>query len=1350
MSEKMSDSSADYVLLNRLADEFTARYRAGERPALHEYTERYPALADDIRELFPAMVEIEQVKMDHQEATEQSPAPLAPALEQLGDFRILREVGKGGMGIVYEAEQVSLGRHVALKLLPRNLLLDPRAKRRFEREAKAAARLHHTNIVPVFGVGEQDGMPYYVMQFIQGLGLDEVLEELKKLQASGAKSATLASGEVRVSRKEISAVEVARTLLGEIPQANGNTGPEPPSALAQTTARDEQGALAPRLPASSDSSLLSSSSVVLPGPNRDGARSRHGKQTYWHSVARIGVQVAEALAYAHKQGVQHRDIKPSNLLLDTQGTVWVTDFGLAKADDHQNLTHTGDILGTLRYMPPEAFEGKSEARGDIYSLGLTLYEMLAFRPAFDESERNRLIRQMLHEEPIRLGKLNPHVPRDLETIVHKATDKDPRQRYASAAALADDLQRFIDDEPIVARPVSHTERFWRWCRRNPALARLAAALAVVFLTGFVGVTWKWRDAEWQKRNAQVAERGEAKQRAIAVEQAELATREAEFSRRLLYSADIQLAHQAWDLAMTGSAQAMLARHLPQAGQEDLRGFEWRYLWRLCRDGSRLTLRGLADAITAIALSPDGRTLVTCGDSRGLLIWDLPSQQYVRIQGYLSRSAVFSPDGRTVAIAGYTSRAVHLWDVSSRCERATLPHETAVVAVALSPDGALLASSCTDGTVRLWNVAQRRELTVFHGPAQGVRCVAFSPDGLTVAAAGFDASVRLWDIPGQRAIATLEGHKAPVFGLSFSPDGKTLASASVDSTVQLWDTATRMRITTLRGQRTIVLAAAFAPDGKTLATGSGDGTIQLWNTETNALAKLLRGHSDPVGALAWAPDGKSLISACWGGTVKVWDFPTEGERDTLPAPGAGLNSVSFSPDGTILAISDSQNGTVALWDVASRQEVRLVTGTGQRFACVAFAPDRQTLATGSADNLVRLWDVSTLKQVAAFQHSGPVDCVAFSPDGKLLAAACQAMSDLVWEPVRVWERATGREVARLAAGTRARFSPDGRLLATTWGRTVALWDVATWKNVAELRAGRFGERAFNTFLFSLAFSPDGMTVAASDFEGTLCLWDLATKRQVADRRIHAVPFASLAWTPDGRRLVTSGGDGVVRLWDVSFLQKLAALAGDDGPATGPEAERLWAAAAAAAFSDNHGPITSMALSPGGNLLATAAGGETVRLWSAPPLSETTTGPDMAALPPVETLRTTELQVLGTARAAMITEMNITRTDVSAVDGTEFHVQFGQLFDDLEEGATYTVRFRARADTKRTVLLYGQINEPNWHGIGLNVGIALTEEWQPFSYDFRALNLAAVNRIKFDIGQQTGTVWVADFSVALKTQ
>ena len=520
MSDQTSGSSADYILLTRLADEFAARYRAGQRPSLQEYIDRYPELADDIRELLPAMVEIEQVREDHQDAAAPAAAPPAPALRQLGDFRILREVGKGGMGIVYEAEQVSLGRHVALKVLPRSMLLDDRAKRRFEREAKAAARLHHTNIVPIFGVGEHEGLPYYVMQFIQGLGLDGVLDELKNLQPGGARAgSTVTRRQVHRAHTEIAAAQVARSLLtGEFPGRNDDD--EDATTAPEEVARPHDPAADARdRPAGSDSFTLSSSSVVLPGRSRDGSQSKRRKPTYWQSVASIGIQVADALEYAHKQGVQHRDIKPSNLLLDTQGTVWVADFGLAKADDQQNLTHTGDVLGTLRYMPPEAFEGKTDARSDVYSLGLTLYEMLAFRPAFDEKERNRLIRQVTQEEPARLGKLNRHVPRDLQTIVHKAIDKDPKQRYGSAGSLAEDLQRFIEDEPIKARRVGRTERLWRWCRRHPAQAA-ASLLALLVLAALatlaVGYSFVLRLRQEQERT-HLALEDARKQRVLTAE-----------------------------------------------------------------------------------------------------------------------------------------------------------------------------------------------------------------------------------------------------------------------------------------------------------------------------------------------------------------------------------------------------------------------------------------------------------------------------------------------------------------------------------------------------------------------------------------------------------------------------------------------------------------------------------------------------------------------------------------------------------------------------------------------------------------------------------------------------------------
>ncbi len=501
----MSTSEARSEIVLELAEEFLERYRNGERPGLQEYVDRHPELAGEIREVFPAMAMMENIAIHDDSLTGEEtgahagPSPRATVAEQLGDFRIIREIGHGGMGVVYAAEQVSLGRQVALKVLSSQMIRDSKQRRRFEREARAAARLHHTNIVPVFGVGEHEDSAYYVMQFIQGLGLDKVIEELQRMRPGSTTSPDASAAPPTAAiRRDLSAADMAHSLLVGHFKPAGDVKTSPTGAASATLAMtppgghapspdDQAGGLPPQArdedspPASAGDSHCG---VILPGESSDGRSSRSGASAYWQSVARIGVQVAEALEYAHNQGVLHRDIKPSNLLLDGRGTVWVTDFGLAKTDDQQDLTHTGDILGTLRYMPPEAFEGRFDARGDVYALGLTLFELLALRPAFDDQDRNRLVKRVMNESPDRLGQLNREIPRDLVTIVHKAIAREPDRRYIDAEALAKDLGRFIEGRPILARRVSAAERTWRWCRRNPVIAgmlvMMVAALAGVF------------------------------------------------------------------------------------------------------------------------------------------------------------------------------------------------------------------------------------------------------------------------------------------------------------------------------------------------------------------------------------------------------------------------------------------------------------------------------------------------------------------------------------------------------------------------------------------------------------------------------------------------------------------------------------------------------------------------------------------------------------------------------------------------------------------------------------------------------------------------------------------------------
>jgi serine/threonine protein kinase len=453
-----------------MAESFVARFRRGERPSVEEYAARYPELADEVRELVPALAQLERdLSVDGATGSHRGleiSAAISGAPRQLGDYTLLREVGRGGMGIVYEAVQESLGRHVALKVLPQHRLSDPNQLERFRREARAAATLHHTNIVPVFGVGECDGVHHYAMQYIQGQSLDEVLREVKRLR--GVKPAEPASSDV-AGHDPALAMSVAIELV------SGRFASQTAAPAETNSVPAPQGLP----PGEQPTSIVGGEG---PGPSYS-ASSIVGQSgfLYFRSVARIGVQAAEAIAYAHDHKVLHRDIKPSNLLLDLQGTVWVTDFGLAKTEGADALTHSGDIVGTLRYMAPERFRGEEEARSDVYALGLTMYEMLTLEPAFTARERARLIDKILNDEPQRPRQLDPRIPHDLETITLKAIVRDPSDRYRTALELAEDLRRYLADRPILARRASTVDQARRWCRRNPAVAGLATAVMTLLV-----------------------------------------------------------------------------------------------------------------------------------------------------------------------------------------------------------------------------------------------------------------------------------------------------------------------------------------------------------------------------------------------------------------------------------------------------------------------------------------------------------------------------------------------------------------------------------------------------------------------------------------------------------------------------------------------------------------------------------------------------------------------------------------------------------------------------------------------------------------------------------------------------
>jgi len=426
-------------LLVEALERYWAAADRGQPINREAFLAEYPEIAKELEDCIEGL-ELVRSAAEALPSSKEDAEPLPPSAV-IGDFQILREIGRGGMGVVFEAEQRSLGRRVALKVLPFAAALDPRQRERFQIEAQAAARLHHAHIVPVHAVGCDRGVHFYAMQYVEGRTLASAIAALKN---GGT---------------------IAPEWLGESdrPRSDGN---KPSRDNAEASAPS------PRPTRRSDSDAKAGSS----GSRTWGASSLRPID---RMVARLGLQAAKALEHAHGLGVIHRDIKPGNLILDAEGHVWMTDFGLARIQDEIGMTRTGDVVGTLRYMSPEqagVIDAPVDERADLYALGATLYELAVQRPAFDGPDRRSLLRQLQFEDPPRPGRIDPALPRDLETILLKALAKEPVDRYRTAAGLADDLERFLNDQPIQARRPNLGERLVRWTRRHRAAVLTVSAV----------------------------------------------------------------------------------------------------------------------------------------------------------------------------------------------------------------------------------------------------------------------------------------------------------------------------------------------------------------------------------------------------------------------------------------------------------------------------------------------------------------------------------------------------------------------------------------------------------------------------------------------------------------------------------------------------------------------------------------------------------------------------------------------------------------------------------------------------------------------------------------------------------